>query len=208
MGVSMGIYNRLIVPRLIELAMRNDQLTGYRKQVIQQARGAVLEIGIGSGVNLPLYSPAVSSLVAIDPSSELLKRAKERAANAVAPVWFVRATAEHLPFADAVFDTIVMTWTLCSIPHPIVALREMRRVLNPQGRLVFVEHGLSPEPGIAWWQRCLTPFWCRMSGGCHLDREMDDLIRSVGFALGTLETGYMKGPKPWTYMYQGSAMTQ
>jgi len=203
----MGIYNRLIIPRLIDLAMRNDQLTGYRKEVIQQARGAVLEIGVGSGVNLPLYGEPISSVIAVDPSAELLQLATSRASTALVPVSLVQASAEQLSFADAAFDTVVMTWTLCSIPNPVVALREVRRVLKPEGRLAFVEHGLSPQPGVVRWQRWLTPFWCRMSGGCHLDRDMEQLIRAAGFQIGSLDTGYMKGPKPWTYMYQGSAMT-
>ena len=111
-----------------------------------------------------------------------------------------------LPVADAVFDTIVMTWTLCSIPNPMAALTEMRRVLKPGGRLLFVEHGLSPEIRTARWQHWLTPYWKRISGGCHLDRKTDDLIRAVGFQLDAVEQGYMTGPKPWTFMYHGSAM--
>jgi ubiquinone/menaquinone biosynthesis C-methylase UbiE len=123
----------------------------------------------------------------------------------VAPVSLIRASAEHLPFSGAVFDTIVMTWTLCSIPNPIAALSEMRRVLGPGGRLIFVEHGLSPEIRTARWQHWLTPYWKPISGGCHLDRKMDDLIRAAWFKISTVETGYMTGPKPWTFMYRGSA---
>ena len=99
-----------------------------------------------------------------------------------------------------------MTWTLCSIPDPSAALDEMRRVLKPGGRLLFIEHGLSPEPRITRWQRRLTPCWKWIGGGCHLDRKMDELFRAAGFRLDMLETGYMKGPKPWTFMYQGTAM--
>ena len=117
----------------------------------------------------------------------------------------LRASAEHLPFGVAVFDTIVMTWTLCSIASPLAALFEMRRVLKPGGQLLFVEHGLSPETGIARWQHWLTPCWRWIGGGCHLDRKVDDLIRAAGFQINAVETGYMKGPKPWTFMYQGSA---
>ena len=99
----------------------------------------------------------------------------------------------------------VMTWTLCSISNPVRALTEIRRVLKPGGRLLFVEHGLSPEPWIIRWQHWLTPCWKRIGGGCHLDRKMDDLIRAAGFQIGAIETGYMAGPKPWTFMYRGSA---
>ena len=117
----------------------------------------------------------------------------------------MRASAEVIPFSDAAFDTIVMTWTLCSISNPVAAPVEMRRVLKPGERLVFVEHGLSPEIRIARWQHRLTPYWKRIGGGCHLDRKMDDLIRAAGFRLDAVETDYMKGLKPWTFMYRGSA---
>jgi ubiquinone/menaquinone biosynthesis C-methylase UbiE len=201
----MGIYGRLIVPRLVELAMRNKALAGYRQQIVEAARGLVLEIGIGSGLNLPLYGPAVDRVYGIEPSPELLYRATEQIADARVPVWLVRASAEQLPFSGAAFDTLLMTWTLCSIPNPSAALNEMRRVLKPGGRLLFVEHGLSAEPRVIRWQRRLTPCWKRIGGGCHLDRKMDDLIRAAGFQVDKLETGYMKGPKPWTFMYQGTA---
>ena len=111
-------------------------------------------------------------------------------------------------FADGAFDAVVMTWTLCSIPNPIAALIEMRRVLKPGGRLLFVEHGLSPEIRIARWQHRLTPYWKRVGGGCHLDRKMDDLIRAAGFQVDAVETGYMKRPKPGTFMFQGWATKQ
>jgi ubiquinone/menaquinone biosynthesis C-methylase UbiE len=203
----MGFYERWIVPRLLELAMQNRLLDHYRHQTIASARGLVLEVGVGSGVNLPLYRPAVTHVVGLDPSPQLLRLASRRAADAVVPVSLLRGSAEHDPFADAVFDTIVMTWTLCSIPNPIAALTEMRRVLRPGGRLIFVEHGLSPEIRTARWQHWLTPYWKRIGGGCHLDREMDKLIRAAGFQIEAVETDYMKGPKPWTFMYQGSATT-
>jgi len=125
--------------------------------------------------------------------------------DAVVPVSPLRGSAKHFPFAAAAFDSIVMTWTLCSIPNPIGALTEMRRVLRPGGRLFFVEHGLSPEVRTARWQHRLTPSWKRISGGCHLDRKTDDLIRAAGFQIDAIETGYMKGPRPWTFMYRGSA---
>jgi ubiquinone/menaquinone biosynthesis C-methylase UbiE len=197
----MGLYENWVLPRLLDLAMRNQILDNYRHSAITPARGLVLEIGVGSGMNLPLYGPAVARVIGLDPSPRLLRLASRRAADAIVPVSLFRASAEHLPLADAVFDTIVMTWTLCSI----AALTEMRRVLRPGGRLLFVEHGLSPEIRTARWQHRLTPYWKRISGGCHLDRQMDDLIRSAGFEIDAVETGYLKGPKPWTFMYQGVA---
>ena len=189
----MGVYERWIVPRLLELAMQNRLLDHYRHQTIASARGLVLEVGVGSGVNLPLYGGAVTRVVGLDPSPELLRLASKRAADVVIPVSLLRASAEHLPLADAAFDTIVMTWTLCSIPNPMAALTEMRRALRPGGRLIFVEHGLSPEIRTARWQHRLTPYWRRISGGCHLDRKMDELIRNAGFQVDAIDTGYMKG---------------
>ena len=160
----MGFYERWIVPRLLDLAMRNRVLDPYRQRAIETAQGLVLEVGVGSGSNLPLYGPAVTRVVGLDPSPELLGLASRRAADMVIPVSLLRASAEHLPLSDAVFDTTVMTWTLCSIPNPMAALTEMRRALRPGGRLIFVEHGLSPEIRTARWQHWLTPYWKRMSG--------------------------------------------
>jgi ubiquinone/menaquinone biosynthesis C-methylase UbiE len=201
----MGIYSSIILPLLLDTAMRNSQLSGYRQATISAARGRVLEIGIGSGLNLPLYDSAVDQVCGIDPSPELLDRARKRIADAHVTVSLVRASAEQLPFADAVFDTLVMTWTLCSIPNPSAALAMMRRVLKPGGRLLFVEHGLSPEPSIIRWQRRLTPFWKRIGGGCHLDRKLDDLLRAAGFGIDVIATGYIIGPNPWAFRYRGSA---
>jgi ubiquinone/menaquinone biosynthesis C-methylase UbiE len=185
--------------------MRNRLLDHYRQRTIETARGLVLEVGVGSGLNLPFYSQAVDRVCGIDLSSELLRLAHRRTADTLVPVSLLQASAEHVPFAGATFDAIVMTWTLCSIASPLAALMEMRRVLKPGGDLFFVEHGLSPEIRIARWQHWLTPCWKGIGGGCHLDRKMDDLIRVAGFQINAVETGYMKGPKPWTFMYQGSA---
>ena len=201
----MGVYERWILPRLLDLAMRNPLLDHYRQRTIETARGLVLEVGVGSGLNLRFYSRAVDRVVALDPSPELLRVASQRMADALIPVSLIRASGEHLPFADALFDTVVMTWTLCSISNPLAALIEIRRLLNPGGQLLFVEHGLSPETQIARWQHWLTPCWKRIGGGCHLDRKMDDLIRAAGFQINAVETGYLKGPKPWTFMYHGLA---
>jgi ubiquinone/menaquinone biosynthesis C-methylase UbiE len=195
----------VILPRLLDITMRNRRLAPYREQMIGLARGLVLEIGVGSGLNLPLYGLAVDCVCGIDPSPELLRLAWNRAAVALFPVSLFRASAEQLPFASAAFDTVVMTWTLCSIAHPVAALTEMSWVLKPGGRLLFVEHGLSPEPRIARWQQRLTPCWKCIGGGCHLDRKMDDLVRAAGFGFDVIDTGYVKGPKPWTFMYQGAA---
>lgn len=201
----MRLYEGCILPWLIDIAMRNRALTGYRDRAVVAARGDVLEIGVGAGLNLPRYGPAVSHVCALDPSASLLRLALAGRRAAPCPVALIRGVGERLPFGAGCFDTVVMTWTLCSIPDPMMALGEMRRVLKPGGRLIFVEHGLAPERRIARWQHFLTPGWRRLAGGCHLDRPMDELIRGAGFRLDRVETGYMPGPKPWTFMYEGIA---
>ena len=201
----MRLYERWVLPWLIDMAMRNRALTHYRDRTLAAAQGEILEIGVGAGVNLPRYGAAASHICALDPSAGLVRRAALRRPAAPCPVALLRGVGEFLPFAASSFDTLMMTWTLCSIPDPTAALGEMRRVLKPGGRLLFVEHGLAPEPGVARWQHLLTPGWKRVAGGCHLDRPMAELIRDAGFRLDTIATGYLPGPKPWTFMYEGSA---
>jgi ubiquinone/menaquinone biosynthesis C-methylase UbiE len=135
----------------------------------------------------------------------LLAIARRRAATAGIRAELLQGSATAIPLADNTVDTIVMTWTLCSITDPLAALREMRRVLAPSGRLLFVEHGLSPEPRVERWQHRLTPVWRHIAGGCHLDRKIDDLVRSAGFDLTELRTEYAHGPRQMTYMYLGCA---
>ena len=131
--------------------------------------------------------------------------ARRRAAEATVPIEFAVGSAMALPLADNSVDTIVMTWTLCSIPDPAAALAEMRRVLKPDGELLFVEHGLAPEPSVEAWQHRLTPLWQRIGGGCHSYRKMDTLIEAAGFNISKLQTGYAPGPRPLGFMYQGCA---
>jgi ubiquinone/menaquinone biosynthesis C-methylase UbiE len=203
---TMGFYERTIVPKLIELAMRQGPIQRYRQGLVPLARGSVLEVGVGSGLNLPLYTGAVREVIGVDPSEPLLDMARRRVSQAVVPIDLQRGSATDLPLESESVDTVVMTWTLCSIPDPLAALREMRRVLKPGGSMLFVEHGLSPEPGVARWQHRLTPLWRRLAGGCHLDRNIDDLVRTAGFDLAQLQTGYSQGPRPMTYMYEGRAL--
>jgi ubiquinone/menaquinone biosynthesis C-methylase UbiE len=200
-----NFYDRWILPPILDLVMRQSQLKEYRREVVAAASGRVLEVGVSSGLNFPLYGKQVEIVVGIDPSPRLLAIARRRAGAAGVRTELLQASATAIPLADSTVDTVVMTWTLCSITDPLAALREMRRVLKPDGRLLFVEHGLSPEPAIERWQHRLTPIWCRVAGGCHLDRKMDDLIRSAGFDLIDLRTEYASGPRPMTYMYIGRA---
>lgn len=200
----MGLYSERIHPWLTALTMRNRLLAPYRKRLVARARGRVLEVGVGSGLNLPLYGPAVEFVVALDPSPALLRRAAAMVRKAGRPVSLVRASAEAIPLADGSVDTIVMTWTLCSIPDATRALSEMRRVLKPGGALLFVEHGLAPDERVAAWQHRLDPLWVKVS--CHLDNPVERLLRDSGFALHEVETGYLgRGPRPLTFMYEGRA---
>jgi ubiquinone/menaquinone biosynthesis C-methylase UbiE len=205
----MGIYSKHVLPHLINFAMRNKEATRLRAEWIPQARGDVLEIGIGSGLNLPFYSREVKHVYGVDPSIELQRMARKRAAGQPVSVEFVSQDAEEpLPLADESMDTIVMTWTLCSIANPSRALEQMRRVLKPTGQLIFIEHGHAPQTGVAVWQDRLTPTWKRIGGGCHLNRKVDELIASVGFQITELRNFYVPGPRPMNYMYQGIAQRE
>ncbi len=202
----MGIYARRILPRLIDFGMRRKPLLRLREALVATARGQVLEIGVGSGLNLPFYQRDLEGLWGIDPSPELLAMARAQAAWVHFPVSLGEGRAEELPLDDYSVDSVVMTWTLCSIAEPEQALAEIRRVLRPGGSLIFIEHGQAPEAGVRGWQDRLTPVWRRVAGGCHLNRPIDRLIEGSGLRLAELETGYLvKGPRPLTFHYRGRA---
>jgi ubiquinone/menaquinone biosynthesis C-methylase UbiE len=201
----LSLYRRWIVPRLTHLSMRQDRLVPYRMRTIAGARGRVLEIGIGSALNLRLYGASVEGVLGIDPSLEMLRLACGRVRDTRLPVSLVDAPAEELPVASASVDTVVSTWTMCCIPEPERALGEMRRVLRPGGRLLFVEHGRAPEPGVARWQDRLNAGWRCLAGGCNLNRAIDDLVRAGGFRIGELHAAYAEGPKLLAYLYRGWA---
>jgi ubiquinone/menaquinone biosynthesis C-methylase UbiE len=202
----MGFYEEWIVPPLIDWSMRNKRLRPYRERTAGAAEGRVLDIGIGSGLNLPFYARQAREIFGLDPSPPLLARAQSMAPRTQTPIHLLEGSAERIPLADHTIDTVVMTWTGCSIPEICAALEEMRRVLRPGGRLLFVEHGRAPEPRVARWQERLDPFWQRFSGGCHLNRKIDDLLSNAGFQIGRLATGYIPGPKIMTFFYEGAAM--
>src|SRR5438552_2394215 len=201
----MGLYRERILSWLIHLAMRQGRLVPYRRRIVPCATGRVLEIGIGSGLNLPFYGEGVNQIVGLDPSPKLLDMARAAARRTSIPLELLEGTAEAIPMEDRSMDTVVTTWSLCSIPLAQRALEDMRRVLKPGGRLLFVEHGRASESRVQWWQDQLTPAWKHLSGGCHLNRAISELIQNAGFHIEHLETGYMPGPKPMTFMYEGSA---
>jgi len=186
--------------------MRRKETVRLRAAWIPQARGKVLEIGIGSGLNLPFYSPEVRHVYGVDPSVELQRMARQRATTGLEKAEFLTQSAEEpLPLASETIDTVVVTWTVCSLPNAAKALQEMKRVLKASGRLIFVEHGRAPDPGVAAWQDRMTPLWKRLAGGCHLNRRIDELIMEAGFRISDLKLGYVAGPRPLTYTYQGVA---
>ena len=204
----MGLYAKYVLPRIIDLAMRNEETARLRAAWVPLARGEVLEVGIGSGLNLPFYSSDVHRIYGVDPSVELQRIARGRVVAAPVEVEFLSQSAEEqLPLADASIDTVVTTWTLCSIANAPKALREMKRVLKSNGRLIFLEHGRAVDPGVADWQERITPLWQNITGGCHLNRKIDDLITAAGFRITELKTFYVRGPRPMTYTYQGAAET-
>jgi ubiquinone/menaquinone biosynthesis C-methylase UbiE len=202
----MGIYSNHVLPRLTHLSMRKAQLRRYRVRVAGGAVGRVLEIGFGSGLNLPYYKETVDEIIGVDSSPEMLALAKRAVATTRHKVTLLARSAHELPLDGQSIDTIIVTWSLCSIVDVEKALIETRRVLRPGGQMRFVEHGLSPDANVAFWQDRLTPVWRRCAGGCHLNRKIDDVIRGAGFHLSGLKAGYARGPRAMTFMYEGKAM--
>ena len=200
----MSLYSKYVLPTLTDLAMRSHMLRPERARWVALANGVVLEVGVGSGLNLPIYGE-VRKLYALDPSAELLRMARSQAARVAFSVEFLCWPAEAIPLAEASVDYVVTTWTLCTIPDPMAALQEMRRVLRPEGWLIFIEHGRSPDPAVVRWQDRLTPLWRRVAGGCHLNRPIDRLLQLGGFEALEMNRGYVAGPRVGGYLYRGMA---
>ena len=202
---AMGLYRDQILPRLTHLAMSSKEATRQRKRALADVAGDVLELGIGSGLNLPWYGPGVRRVVGVDPSVTAARMAEERIEKAAFPVEIISHDAESLAVQDDGFDAVVSTFTLCTIPDVPRALAAARRALRPGGRFFFLEHGLSDEPRVQKWQHRLEPLQKRIAGGCHLTRDSRALIEEAGFAIDQVETFYAEGPRPWSFLYRGVA---
>jgi len=203
----MGFYDERILPNLIACACGARPISKLRRDMVPQAEGVVLEVGLGSGTNLPFYDPdRVRQVIGVEPSGGMRVKAQRAIARQSLPVELLDAPGEALPLQDGSVDTVLLTFTLCTIPDAPHALGEMRRVLKPGGRLVFLEHGLAPDAVIARWQRRVEPVWKRLGGGCHLARPIDRLIAGHGFRIDTLEADYTpKSPRLAGYVYRGCA---
>lgn len=192
---GMGAYEKYVLPRLMNSVCGSRSLHPLRRRVCAGLAGSVIEIGFGSGLNVPFYPAAVTSVTAVEPSDLSWRLAGERLAAATVPVSRSGLDGQSLPFEDGSFDMALSTWTLCTIPDVAVALSEVRRVLRPGGQLHFLEHGLAPEERVRRWQRRLDPFQQRIAGGCHFTRPIVDLLTAAGFTIGDLDVFYEAGPK-------------
>lgn len=202
----MGIYQKFVLPHLVHLACGQRPMQRQRAKVVPQAEGLVLEVGMGSGHNLPFYdSTAVTAVLGIEPAAEMLDKSTASARSSAVTLHRLRAVGEQIPLADRSVDTVVFTFTLCTIPDTGPALAEVVRVLRPGGRMLFCEHGLAPDANVRGWQRRLNPLWQRLAGGCNLDRDIPAMIGAAGFDMERMETMYLPGWKPASFNYWGCA---
>jgi len=202
----MGLWENRVLPHLIDWGMDNRSMHRERAQALAAAQGEVLEVGFGSGLNLPHYPGGqVQRLVAVEPNAQALKLARGRIEACDFEVQTIRLEGERIPCADASFDTVVSTFTLCTIPDVAAALAQLRRVLRPEGQFIFLEHGRAPDDAVHRWQRRAEPVQRTLFGGCHLTRDIDELVQEAGFELKSLERYYSKGPKVMSFFFRGSA---
>jgi SAM-dependent methyltransferase len=200
-----GFYREQVLPRVTDVTLGRQEYAVIRQRVAAGLAGEVLEVGFGSGLNVPYYPRAVTRVLAVGPANAGRKLAAGRLARSQVPVEFAGLDGQALPVSSASIDHVLITWTLCTIPDAEAALAEMRRVLRPGGQLHFAEHGRSPDPATASWQNRLTPLHRLVFGGCHLNRPVGLLVTEAGFTLTAFRTYYLKGPKPMRYTYEGLA---
>ena len=196
----MGIYREQVLPRLVEVACGGAQMERWRAHAADGLTGTIVEIGFGSGLNVPIYPAEVTEVLAVEPALVARDRAAGRIAASHAEVRHVGLDGQRLPIDDDACDGALSTFTLCTIPDVGAALAELRRVLRPGGRLHVLEHGISPDAGVARWQRRLDPIQHRVADGCHLTRDPIELLEGAGFEIVSSNSRYGKGPKPWTWM--------
>ncbi len=202
----MGFYSNKILPGLINIAMSQKEIAQLRIEVLSEAKGKVLEIGFGTGLNLPHYPATVKHLTAVDVNPGMEKLARKRIETSTIPVQLLFINGEKLPFENQSFDTVVSTWTLCSIGQVDQALAEIQRVLKLEGRFIFIEHGLSPDVKVQRWQNRLNPLQKKIVGNCHLNRSIKELVEGQGLKIEVLKQFYYeKEPRPYGYTYQGIA---
>jgi SAM-dependent methyltransferase len=195
----MNLYDRYVLPPLVTLACSCAPVRAQREKVVPRADGVVLELGFGAGLNLPFYDPArVSKVYALEPAAGMLARARRTAQHAPFPVDILPEAAERLSLPEASVDTVVVTYSLCTIPDPAAALAGARRVLRREGRLLFCEHGLAPDADVRRWQSRIEPFWRVIAGGCRLTRDIPALVAGAGFRIERLETGYLPRTPKWS----------
>jgi ubiquinone/menaquinone biosynthesis C-methylase UbiE len=202
----MSIYEKYLLPRLVNFTCGLKPMMKQREKVVPLAEGRVLEIGIGSGLNMPYYSTSkVKRLWGLDPSQETWALAQDKGKKLNFDVEFIEASAEEIPLDRGSADTVLVTYTICTIPDAIAALKEARRVLKPGGNLLFCEHGLAPDESVRRWQDRLNPLWTRIGGGCNLNRPIPELIKQAGFSIRRMDTMYIPGWKPASFNYWGVA---
>ena len=203
----MSFYEKYILPRFLNCACASEPITYQRKKVVPLAEGKILEVGIGSGLNLPFYNKSkIIEIWGIDPSEELNAMAKRVATEENIDVKFITSSAEDIPFPNNYFDTVLITYTMCTIPSVLKANEEMRRVLKSGGKMIFCEHGVSPDESIKKWQKRLNSIWGKIAGGCNINRDIPMLIKSSGFKIVMMDEMYLpKTPKIAGYNYWGYA---
>ncbi len=202
----MGWYDEKILPRVINLACGNKPTTKQRQKIVPHATGDVLEIGFGSGLNLPFYdTKKVRKVFGLEPSEGMRKLAARRIERSDIEVEFIDLPGEEIPLADNSVDTVLVTYTLCTIPDPVAALEGMRKTLKPGGKLLFCEHGKAPDENVLRWQNRLNSVWGKIGGGCNINRDIPALLEQGGFRMTSDERMYIPGPKVLCYNYWGSA---